>query len=404
MTFSRYESLLVAMLTIVQFTVVLDFAVMAPLGAELIDSLDISTKQFGILVSAYALSAGASGFLLAGFIDRFDRKNILLIMYVGFIIGTVCCAIAPSYYFLLVSRIVAGVFGGVMSGITFATVTDFFRYEIRGRVMGFIQMAFSASQILGIPLGLYLAHIWSWHVPFYFIVGIGLINIGMLVKFMKPIPSKTIPGEKSSYFQVIKRVFTNKNYLVAFSTTFFLATGGFILQPYVTPHLVFDLNYAEDQLPYVFFSAGIATLIGSPIFGKLSDSWGKYKLFVTGSLLAGICIIWFVNVPAGNLFMVAVAFSCMMLFVSSRIISATAMITAIPDASERGAFMNINSAIQQSSGGIASILGGIVLIEKEGNQGFENFQLLGLITFVSILICILLMYRVNKIVEGKYLK
>ncbi|MGX1641127.1 MFS transporter [Sphingobacterium sp. NPDC055431] len=404
MTFSRYESLLVVMLTIVQFTVVLDFAVMAPLGAELIDSLDISTKQFGILVSAYALSAGASGFLLAGFIDRFDRKNILLIMYVGFIIGTVCCAIAPSYYFLLVSRIVAGVFGGVMSGITFATVTDFFRYEIRGRVMGFIQMAFSASQILGIPLGLYLAHIWSWHVPFYFIVGIGLINIAMLVKFMKPIPSKTVPGEKSSYFQVIKRVFTNKKYLVAFSTTFFLATGGFILQPYVTPHLVFDLNYAEDQLPYVFFSAGIATLIGSPIFGKLSDSWGKYKLFVTGSLLAGICIIWFVNVPAGNLFMVAVAFSCMMLFVSSRIISATAMITAIPDASERGAFMNINSAIQQSSGGIASILGGIVLIEKEGNQGFENFQLLGLITFVSILICILLMYRVNKIVEGKYLK
>ena len=403
MNFSRYESLLVAMLTIVQFTVVLDFAVMAPLGAELIDSLNISTKQFGILVSAYALSAGASGFLLAGFIDRFDRKTILLIMYVGFIIGTVCCALAPSYYFLLVSRIVAGVFGGVMSGITFATVTDYFRYEIRGRVMGFIQMAFSASQILGIPLGLYLAHIWSWHVPFYFIVGIGLINIAMLVKYMQPIPSKTLPGEKSSYFQVIKRVFTNKRYLVAFSTTFFLATGGFILQPYVTPHLVFDLNYAEDQLPYVFFSAGIATLIGSPFFGKLSDSWGKYKLFVTGSLLAGICIIWFVNVPAGNLFMVAVAFSCMMLFVSSRIISATAMITAIPEAAERGAFMNINSAIQQSSGGIASIIGGIVLIEKEGNQGFENFQLLGVITFVSILICILLMYRVNKIVEGKYL-
>ncbi|WP_313368779.1 MFS transporter [Sphingobacterium mizutaii] len=167
--------------------------------------------------------------------------------------------------------------------------------------------------------------------------------------------------------------------------------------------MVFDLNYAEDQLPYVFFAAGIATLVGSPFFGKLSDSWGKYKLFVTGSLLAGICVIWFVNVPAGNLFMVAVAFSCMMLFVSSRIISATAMITGIPEATERGAFMNINSAIQQSSGGIASILGGIVLIEKEGNQGFENFQLLGWITFVSILLCILLMYRVNKIVEGKYL-
>ena len=401
MNFSKYEALLVALLAVVQFTVVLDFAVMAPLGAELIKALGISTHQFGILVSAYALSAGASGFLLAGFIDRFDRKQILLFMYVGFLLGTLFCALAPNYYLLMGARIVAGIFGGVMSGITFAIVTDYFRYEIRGRVMGFIQMAFSVSQILGIPLGLYLAHIWSWHIPFYFIVFIGLINFLLLIRYMKPIPSKRIPGVDSRYFQVIKRVFSNKNYLVAFSTTFFLATGGFILQPYITPHLVFDLHYAEDQLPLVFFSAGIATLIGSPIFGRISDSWGKYKLFVLGSLLTGVAILWFVNIPAGNIFMLALSFSLMMLFVSSRIISATAMMTAIPEPAERGAFMNINSAIQQSSGGIASILGGVILIEDADGKGFENFNVLGIITFVSIIICVLLMYRVNRIVEKK---
>lgn len=404
MIFSRYEAILVAMLTIVQFTVVLDFAVMAPLGSQLIDALDITTHQFGILVSAYALSAGASGFLLAGFIDRFDRKKILMMMYVGFLIGTIFCATAPGYYFLMGARVVAGVFGGVMSGITFAIVTDYFRYEIRGRVMGFIQMAFSASQILGIPLGLYLAHKWSWHVPFYLVVSIGLINLILIKRIMQPIPSKYNPELSKSYFQVIKRIFSNKKYLVAFSTTFFLATGGFLLQPYITPHLVFDLNYSEEQLPYVFFSAGIATLIGSPFFGKLSDSWGKYKLFVLGSIMAGIFMLWFVNVPAGNIFMVAVAFSGMMLFVSSRIISATAMITAIPEAQERGAFMNVNSAIQQSSGGIASILGGAVLVDAVDGKGFQNFNLLGIITFISILICIGLMYRVHRIVQQKVVK
>lgn len=291
-----------------------------------------------------------------------------------------------------------------MSGITFAIVTDYFRYEIRGRVMGFIQMAFSASQILGIPLGLYLAHKWSWHVPFYLVVSIGFINLIMIKRYMQPIPSKYNPELSKSYFQVIKRIFSNKKYLVAFSTTFFLATGGFLLQPYITPHLVFDLNYSEEQLPYVFFSAGIATLIGSPFFGKLSDSWGKYKLFVLGSIMAGIFMLWFVNVPAGNIFMVAVAFSCMMLFVSSRIISATAMITAIPEPQERGAFMNVNSAIQQSSGGIASILGGAVLVDAVDGKGFQNFNLLGIITFISILICIGLMYRVHRIVQQKVVK
>lgn len=401
MTFSSYEKLLVALLAIVQFTVVLDFAVMAPLGAEMITALDISTHQFAILVSAYALSAGASGFLLAGFIDRYDRKQILLFMYVGFIVGTLCCAVAPSYYFLLGARVVAGIFGGVMSGITFAIVTDYFRYEQRGRVMGFIQMAFSVSQIMGIPLGLYLAHLWSWHVPFYFIVVLGLINIMLLVRYMQPIPSQSNPEIRSSYFQVIKRIFTNRTYLIAFSTTFFLATGGFILQPYITPHLVFDLHYEEAKLPFIFLAAGIATLIGSPIWGRLSDSWGKYKLFVLGSLLTGVAMLWFVNLPSGNLFMVAVSFGCMMLFVSSRIISATAMITAIPEPAERGAFMNVNSAIQQSSGGIASILGGVILIDDPDGLGFQNFEVLGYATLASILLCIVLMYRVNKIVEAK---
>ncbi|HRD38850.1 MAG TPA: MFS transporter, partial [Bacteroidia bacterium] len=97
---------------------------------------------------------GASGLLAAGFADKFDRKKLLLFFYTGFILGTFLCGIAPNYEFLLIARIVTGLFGGVISSIGFAIITDLFVMQQRGRVMGFVQMSFAGSQVLGIPVGL----------------------------------------------------------------------------------------------------------------------------------------------------------------------------------------------------------------------------------------------------------
>jgi predicted MFS family arabinose efflux permease len=152
--FSPYQVFIIAILSILQFTVVLDFMVLSPLGAQLMTELAISTSQFSLVVSAYAISAGISGLLAAGFADKFDRKKILLFFYTGFIVGTALCGIAPDYNFLLIARIVTGIFGGVISSISFAIITDLFKLEVRGRVMGFVQMAFASSQVMGIPVGL----------------------------------------------------------------------------------------------------------------------------------------------------------------------------------------------------------------------------------------------------------
>src|SRR5690606_19048454 len=141
-------------LTFLQFTVILDFMVLSPLGAILLKEMNLNTPQVGAVVSAYAISAFASGVMSAGFADRFDRKKYLIFFYIGFLIGTYLCAIANSYITLLLARIVAGIFGGVISSISFAIVTDLFKSNERGRVMGFLHTAFSASQILGIPIGL----------------------------------------------------------------------------------------------------------------------------------------------------------------------------------------------------------------------------------------------------------
>src|SRR5260221_7382753 len=178
--FSRYQSLLIALLALAQFTLILDFVIMSPLGAILMPALDITAGQFGVAVSAYAFSAGISGVLAAGFADRFDRKRFLLFFYCGFIAGTTLCALAPNYPLLLLARIVTGLFGGVIGSIVLAIATDLFPLAMRGRVMGVVTTAFSASQVLGIPMGLYIASHWDWHAAFLAIVLV-TIPVGLVI-------------------------------------------------------------------------------------------------------------------------------------------------------------------------------------------------------------------------------
>jgi len=185
--FSGYQKFVIAILALTQFTVVLDFMVMSPLGDLLMKSMQLSTKQFGIAVFSYAFSAGISGFLTAGFADSFDRKKLLLFFYIGFIVGTLFCGLASNFYLLVAARVFTGIFGGVIGSISMAIVSDLFPIEKRGRVMGFLQMGFGTSQVLGIPISLYIANHFGWQSPFFLIVGMALIIWLFIVLKMKPI-------------------------------------------------------------------------------------------------------------------------------------------------------------------------------------------------------------------------
>jgi len=149
--------------------------------------MQLSTKQFGIAVCSYAFSASISGFLTAGFADSFDRKKLLLFFYIGFIVGTLFCGLASNFYLLVAARVFTGIFGGVIGSISMAIVSDLFPIEKRGRVMGFLQMGFGTSQVLGIPISLYIANHFGWQSPFFLIVGMALIIWLFIVLKMKPI-------------------------------------------------------------------------------------------------------------------------------------------------------------------------------------------------------------------------
>lgn len=250
-SFSPYQKQAVGMLAFLQFAVVLDFMIMSPLGALIMPALQITPSQFGLVVSAYAFSAGASGLLTAGFADRFDRKKLLLFFYTGFILGTVWCGMAQSFESLLIARVVTGLFGGVIGSIVLAITTDLFAPQLRGRVMGVIQTAFAASQVLGIPAGLYLSNRWDWHVPFLAMAGLGLAG-GLVVTWkMKPVADHLkIPQERSAMLHLVHTV-TDKRYLNAFLATTLLATGGFMIMPFSSAYLVGNMGIDLEHLPTV---------------------------------------------------------------------------------------------------------------------------------------------------------
>lgn len=182
-----YQFLLAGILALVLFTIVLDFMVISALSAILLPKLEITTKQFGLLVSAYPISAGISAILLSGYADKFDRKKLLLFFYSGFLLGVLFCANAPSYQVLVFARIITGTFGGVVGAICFAIITDLFERTQRGRAMGVLQMASAGSQILGLPLALYLASELDWHFAFWLISAIGIIAVFLVFLKISPV-------------------------------------------------------------------------------------------------------------------------------------------------------------------------------------------------------------------------
>jgi predicted MFS family arabinose efflux permease len=397
--FSSYEVLIITIIALTQFTVVLDFMVLSPLGALLMPRLSISPQQFATVVSGYAFSAGISGFLAAAFADKFDRKKILIFFYTGFLIGTFGCGVATDYHFLLLARIFTGIFGGVISSISFAIITDIFPLQVRGRVMGFVQMAFAASQVLGIPLGFYLAERWDWHLPFLMIVGLSVIVGVLIVVKMKPINNLISKKEQNPFMHLFKTI-SNKTYLKGFAATILLATGGFMLMPFGSAYSVNNLGLDPKQLTPLYLITGVFSLIAGPLIGKLSDGIGKYRVFFIGSVVLIIVTLIYCNLGPTPFWIVTLISVIMFIGVSARIISSQALITAVPEPKDRGAYMSINSSVQQVSGGIATTIAGLIVVEDK-NHLLHNYPTLGYVVVGATVITLFMFYFIHLMVRKK---
>ena len=396
--FSQYQIIAIVILALTQFSVVLDFMVMSPLGDLIMKNMKITPNQFGLVVSCYAFSAGISGFFTASIADKFDRKKLLLIFYAGFILGTLLCGLATSYWLLVSARIVTGIFGGVISSISLAIVADIFEINQRGRVMGFLQMGFGMSQILGIPISLFLATTWNWQAPFYLIVGLATIIfiIGFFV--LKPVVGH-LELQRDNPIKHMWQTISNRDYRIGFLATAFMSLGGYLMMPWGSSFSVNNVGISQKDLPLMFMIIGISTFTVMPIIGKLSDKFNKYAIFVGSSILMIISVVVYTHLGQASFAVLVIVNMVMMAGIMARMIPSQALTTAVPALKDRGAFMSINSSLQQMAGGIAALVGGSIVLQKDENSPLERFDLLGYVVIAAILINIFLTYRVYKLVQ-----
>jgi predicted MFS family arabinose efflux permease len=399
--FTSYQVLVIFLLAITQFTVVLDFMVMSPLGDMLMKSMNLKTSQFGMAVSAYAFSAGISGLLTAGFADKFDRKKLLLFFYIGFIIGTLFCGLAHNYIMLIVARIITGLFGGVIGSISMAIVADLFPIQKRGRVMGFMQMGFGASQVLGIPISLYLANAWGWQSPFLMIVALATIVWLLVVIKLKPVTKHLSEKTEQNAVMHLFNTISQKHYRIGFLSTAILSIGGFMMMPWSSAFSINNLHITQHQLPIVFMVSGVSSLLIMPIMGRLSDTIDKFKIFSIASIMMIVMVLIYTNltpVPFGYILLLNILF---MIGMMSRMVPAMALTSGLPKMQDRGAFMSINASLQQIAGGVAAIVGGMIVVQKDKYSPLENYNILGYIISILSLISVLMVYRVSKMVKQR---
>ena len=345
----------------IQFTNIVDFMVMMPLGPYFTRLFGISDAQFGLLVSAYTLAAGTSGLFASLFVDRYERKRLLLTLYGGFALATLACGLAPGYGLLLLARVAAGLFGGVMGTLVQTMVGDAIPFERRGAAMGLVMASFSLATVAGVPASLWLAEALGWHAPFIAIAlasalfgAVGLRTLPRLSGHLQGVRARTA-------WQPLVQVLRQPGHWRAFAFTALIMSTSFTIIPYITIYTTSNVGITQAQVPLVYLAGGVATLFSSRLIGVASDRWGKARVFRTVATAALVPLLALTHLPPAPLWVLVIVTTLFFVLVSGRFVPGMALITAAAVPSLRGTFMSLNGAVQSAAMGIASLVGGLLI-------------------------------------------
>lgn len=388
------ESLILFILAGIQFTHILDFMIMMPLGPQLMKLFNITPTQFGFLVSSYTFAASISGFMAIFFADRFDRKNFLHINYFGFLIGTLLCALAPSFIALAIGRIVAGLFGGVISGCIYSIIGDTIPAARRGNAMGIVMSAFSLSSVAGVPIGLFIANKFNWNAPFFFVLIVSILLLALSMWVTPKINEHLNDYQKPKLSDYIKTL-TNPNHIFALLLSVFVVHGSFSVIPYMSAFLVKNVGISLSDIPYIYLLGGGCTLITARIIGRLSDKFNPYGVFLIVSIIAIFPIISITNHSPATIKVVLLTSVPFMIFISGRTIPLMTIVTNAANPKSRGAFMSLFTSIRHISTASASFLGGSIIGESIDGK-LTNYNQVGFFAVTSVLISLIIGYLLTQ--------
>ncbi|MFP8836050.1 MFS transporter [Hydrogenophaga sp. XSHU_21] len=382
----RRERWLLLTIAGIQFTHILDFMIMMPLGPQFTRLFGISDAQFGLLVSAYTLSAGISGLLAATYVDRFDRRALLLWLYALFALATLACGLATGYSFLMVARIAAGVFGGVLSALAQTIVADVVPFERRGRAMGIVMSAFSVSTVAGVPIGLWLAAWFDWHATFFAIALLCALFCAGAWLTLPPLRAHLHEG-RPTVWRGIGQVLVERNHWLAFAMTALMMFTGFTVIPFITIFMQANVGLTDSDIPAIYLAGGAVTLLTARWVGRMTDRLGKVPTYQRLAMAATVPIMATTLLPPWPLAAVLVVSTAFFALTAGRMIPGMAIVTSAAEPRLRGTFMVLNSSVQSAAMGMASLVGGLI-ISRDAAGRVEHYWVAGLIgvaaSFASI--------------------
>ena len=390
------ERWILFLLATINFTHILDFMIMMPLGNFLMPHFNISPSYFSLIVAAYPITAFFSSIIAAFYVDRYDRKKVLLFAYAGFLIGTLFCGIAPDAWFLMLARVVTGLFGGLIGAQVLSIIADIFPYEKRGRAMGSIFMAFAAASVFGVPFSLYLAGLFSWHAPFIFIALLGWVIVPMIYRFLPSMNSHVdTEAKRLTPWEAMGMIVRNGSQVNALLLSGMLMFGHFLLIPFINPFMEFNKGFTKTQTPLIYMVGGACSLIASSVIGKLADDYGKFRIFLVAVLVSLFPILLITNLPDFSLWVTLSIFGLWFAASTSRSIPAQAMISTVVEPSERGRFMSFNSSFQQLFTGMASLVSGVI-VSKAADGRIMHYNRVGYLSALVVAGSIYLGYRLAR--------
>ncbi|MAC94081.1 MAG: MFS transporter [Flavobacteriales bacterium] len=398
----KKEKALLYTLAVIQFSHITDFMILMPLGPQLMDAFSIKPSQFALLVSAYTFSAGIFGFIGAFFIDRFDRKQSLLIIALGFALGTLACGFSTNYGMLLFTRAFTGAFGGILGALILAIVGDVIPNERRASAMGIIMASFSLASVIGVPIGLYLATLSDWHFPFFVLGGLALTALVPIYFYIPKINAHIDSKEdRENPIEIISKVFKNKNQLLALGFGVIIMLSHFSIVPFISPYMVANVGFTEEQLSYIYLIGGALTIFTSPLIGKFADRYGRQKIFAITVLMASIPVFFITQMGETPIALVLLVTTLFFIFGAGRMIPSTTMVTSSVKPKNRGSFMSFNSASRQMTNGFAAYIAGLIITE-DANGLLQNYELVGYFAIIMGMISIYVGSRIKVVDQNDF--
>jgi predicted MFS family arabinose efflux permease len=388
------ERLLLLTLAGIQFTHVVDFMIMMPLGPQLTALFLISDAQFGLLVSAYTLAAGVSGLLAAFFVDRFERKRLLLSLYAMFALTTLGCALAPTYGMLMLARVAAGMFGGILSAMTQTVIGDVIPFARRGRATGLVMTSFSLATVLGVPGGLFLANHAGWHSSFI-AIAVACTLVGAMAVFSMPRLDRHVAQAKDrKLLFAIRGVLADANHRRALVLSSCMMFAAFTVIPYITIYMQANQVLLPTEIPLIYLCGGVVTLLSARWIGGLTDRVGKRVMFQRMLLLSMLPLTVTTLMQTAPLALVLFVSSSLFFCMNARMIPGMALLTSAAQPQFRGTFMSLNGAVQSVSMGLATWLGGL-LIQRNAQGQVTHYWLCALAAVAASLFAYALAQRVK---------